>query len=119
MYLFDTIYFKVFKAYKDRFNSDTPEIFAISYLVLMVSMHVLVLLKILNLFGIPTNLNEISKTYKIVALVALYVVFAVRYYLFFTPETFEKENSNLHGYKSIILYSFLFFALFFVLILYF
>ncbi len=117
MHLFDTIYYKVFKAYKDRFKSDIPEMFAISYLVLMVSMHLLALLKLLHLFGMPIHLGELSKIQKIGAIVALYVIFAIRYYFFFSQVVFEKKNGALCNYRPIVLYSLVFFILFFVLIL--
>jgi len=117
MLFIDKIYFKIYKAYKHNFKSDMPEIYAISYIVVMFAIHVLMGLKILNLLGIETDISGFSKIQKLLVLVSLQFILGVRYYRFFDPIKFEQKHGYSPNYLPIILYTGLFLIAFFVLVL--
>ncbi|SHK03318.1 hypothetical protein SAMN04488513_11823 [Pseudozobellia thermophila] len=117
MILIDKIFIKIYFAYKNRFNSDTPTMYSVSYLVIMLSMHIMAILKILELLGADIHTEQYSKSQKISFFLLLYLVFSIRYYYFFDPVKFSEKHDFSENYKPIIIYTVVFFISFWVLIL--
>ena len=117
MVFVDKIFLKVYLAYKNKFNSDTPIIYSVSYLVVMLSMHVIVIMKFLNLLGIETDTEQYSKFQKTAVIILIYVVFGIKYYYFFNPIKFREKHGFSDNYKPIIIYTVAFFVAFWILIL--
>lgn len=115
MIFIDKIYFKVFKAYKEKFKESDPEIYAIMYLVVMLSFHVVLLLKFLNILGMESDISQFSKFEKSVVIAAAFVLFSIRYYYFFDPDAFESKHKPSNNYRPIILYTIIFVIFFFVI----
>lgn len=111
----DKIYYKVFKAYRDKFDESDPEICAIMYLVVMMFFHSTLLLKFLSIIGVEIDISEFSLFEKSVAIISAFVLFSVRYYYFFDPHVFEIKYNPSNNYKFIILYTAVFMILFFVI----
>jgi len=117
MIFIDKIYFRVYKAYKDRFKSDISEFYAVSYVIVMPVLHILFVLKILTLCGIEIDTRKYSKLQKVGAVIGLYAIFGIRYYFFFDPVKFEKKYGFSQNYMPIIIYTLLFLVSFFILVL--
>lgn len=117
MKFIDTVFFKIYKAYKDKFNSDIPTFYAVSYLMIMFVLHAITVMKFLNLVGIEINISQYSKLQKIAVILLIYLVFGIRYYYFFDPAKFEDKHGFTSNYKALITYTAVFFVSFWVLIL--
>ena len=54
-------FFQIYKAYNDKFKDNSPHVYGVMCLTLMLIMHVLVVLKFLMIFGLYINLEKYSK----------------------------------------------------------
>ncbi len=114
MVLLDKIYIKIFNLYKNFFKSDMPTLYSVSFLVIMILMHILLIRKIISLLFFKGKMISINA---IIITTILYILLGIRYYYYFDHENFNKKYINSNKYKSLIIYT-LFFGIIFIIFIY-
>ncbi|PSR10381.1 MAG: hypothetical protein C7M88_02755 [Candidatus Arcticimaribacter sp.] len=115
MYL-DKLYYSIYFLYRDKLKSDTPIIYSVSVVVLMIFLHFIMLKKTLKLMDI--NLFELDKPSIVLMFIFLYIIFGLRYSCFLGIDKFNAKKISLIKLKNLMRYIIAFsFLLMFILVI--
>ncbi len=112
----DRLYYKIYILYKNRFKSDIPGVYSVSFIVLLIFLHIFFLFKLLELIE-PSFFNfDFTKELVVFIFSFFYIVLGIRYMFFFNPKKFEEKLKKPPRYKMLFIYTVFFLIMFFFII---
>lgn len=115
MYI-DILYYKIYVVYKENFKSDIPGIYSVSFIVLLIFLHLLLFHKLMKLIIPNFVFIDFTKEVTIIIIMFLYLLLGLRYLFFFEPKKIEQKINRPIRYKTLIIYILTFLIVFFFVI---